>query len=210
MTAAQFQPLTIEGPVGRLDTLYLPATQAAARGIALVAHPNPTQGGSNTNKVVHTLAKVFSRLGYAVYCPNLRGVGLSEGVHDHGRGEVDDMAAVLSHAKDQHGNLPIVLSGFSFGTFVQSQLAQRLGEELERLVLIGPACGKFPLPPVPATSVVIHGEEDEVIPLANVLDWARPQTLPVQVFPGVGHFFHGKLVLLADHLTRQWQPPVKA
>ncbi len=203
----QFQTLQLDGPVGALDTLYLPTCHHPARGIALVAHPNPTQGGSNTNKVVHTLAKVFSRLGYEVYCPNLRGVGKSEGQHDHGRGEVEDMAAVLAQARQVHGNLPLVLSGFSFGTFVQSQLAQRLHTtELERLVLIGPACGKFPLPSVPANTLVIHGEEDEVIPLGNVLDWARPQTLPIQVFPGVGHFFHGKLVLLADQITSQWQP----
>jgi len=204
MKTPQFTPATIAGPVGALDTLVLEqATDGAPIGIALVAHPNPTQGGTNTNKVVHTIAKVLSRLGYVAYCPNLRGVGKSEGEHDNGRGEVDDMAAVLAHAQAAHGALPVVLAGFSFGTFVQSQLGERLvaqhgAHAVQRMILVGPATSRWALPHVPASTLVVHGEEDEVVPLATVFDWARPQSLPVVVVPGSGHFFHGKLTLLAD------------
>jgi hypothetical protein len=201
MQMPRFEPVAFDGPTGTLEALRLLPADGAPRGLALIAHPNPTQGGSNTNKVVHTLAKTAARCGYVAYCPNLRGVGQSAGVHDHGRGEVDDMAAVLAQAQALHGSLPVLLGGFSFGCFVQAQLAARL-ETQPRLVLVGPACGKFPLPEVPADTLVIHGETDEVIPLAAVLDWARPQALPVTVCPGVGHFFHGRLTQLAELVHR--------
>jgi alpha/beta superfamily hydrolase len=205
MKSPQFTQLDIAGPAGRLDTLMLEsALDGPARGVALVAHPNPTQGGTNTNKVVHTLAKLLSRRGYVVYCPNLRGVGKSEGVHDHGGAEVDDMAAVLAHARASNGVLPLVLAGFSFGTFVQAQLAERLAEgELHQLLLVGPAAGRWPLPNVPNGTIVVHGEEDEVVPLQAVFDWARPQALPVTVIPGSGHFFHGMLPVLSEVVNRQ-------
>lgn len=202
MRTPALQTVVIAGPLGRLDTLVLASAldDRPLRGIALVAHPNPIQGGTNTNKVVHTLAKTLSRLGWVSYCPNLRGVGNSEGAHDDGRGEVDDMAAVLEHARgEQGGALPLLLAGFSFGTYVQTQLAQRLGAgAVERLVLVGTAASRWQLPPVSAPTLLIHGEADEVVPLSAVFDWARPQNLPVVVLPGAGHFFHGKLTLLSD------------
>lgn len=206
MQVPRFSNVTIPGPVGELDTLRLAsALETPPRGIVLVAHPNPTQGGTYHNKIVHTLAKLFSRRGYVAYCPNLRGVGKSAGEHDQGIGEVDDMAAVLAYALAQEGELPIVLAGFSFGTFVQSQLAARLDEAaLEKLVLIAPACAKWSFPPVPAAkTLVIHGEDDEVAPLAATLDWVREQDLPVVVVPRVGHFFHGKLPQLGE-LVGRW------
>lgn len=204
MKSPQFQSIAIAGPVGMLDTLMLAsAVDDAPTSVALVAHPNPTQGGTNTNKVVQTLAKVFSRRGYVAYCPNLRGVGHSEGVHDEGRGEVDDMAAVLAFARNQHPNLPVILAGFSFGTFVQSQLRARLVDgEIDKLVLIAPATSKWTFPDVPANTVVVHGDEDDVAPLTAALAWAKPQSLPITVIPGAGHFFHGKLPLLADVVNR--------
>jgi alpha/beta superfamily hydrolase len=205
MKSPQFSPLFIAGPVGQLDTLMLDsALDDAPRGIALVAHPNPTQGGTNTNKVVHTLAKVLSRRGYIVYCPNLRGVGKSDGEHDEGRGEVDDMQAIYDYARSQHGGLPVVLAGFSFGTFVQSQFAERLGSAaVQQMILVGPAAGRWAMPDIPAATIVVHGEQDEVVPLAAVLDWLRPQAVPVTVIPGSGHFFHGMLPVLADVVNRQ-------
>jgi len=205
MKSPQFSPLLIAGPVGQLDTLMLDsALDEAPRGIALVAHPNPTQGGTNTNKVVHTLAKVLSRRGYIAYCPNLRGVGKSDGVHDEGRGEVDDMQAIYDYARGQHGNLPVILAGFSFGTFVQSQFAERLGADaIQQMILVGPAAGRWAMPHIPASTIVVHGEQDEVVPLAAVLDWLRPQAVPVTVIPGAGHFFHGMLPILADVVNRQ-------
>lgn len=191
----------IDGPQGGLETIVLPAV-GETRGIAVIAHPNPTQGGTNTNKVVQMLAKIASRQGYVAYCPNLRGVGNSAGVHDRGIGEVEDVLAVLAFARARHGDLPLLLGGFSFGTFVMAQVCQQV--EAEKIILCGPAVGRFPLPAVPAHTLVVHGEEDEVIPLAHVLDWARPQALPVVVFPGCSHFFHGRLTHLQQVVERLW------
>lgn len=204
MKAPQFEARMLAGPVGQLDTLVLDsALDGPARGIALVAHPNPTQGGTNTNKIIHTLAKLLSRRGYVAYCPNLRGVGKSDGVHDFGHAEVDDMAAVLAVAQAEHPGLPLILAGFSFGTYVQSQLCARLGEAaVQALILIGPATSRWQLPAVPAHTIVVHGELDEVVALQSVFDWARPQSLPITVLPGAGHFFHGKLTQLADIVNR--------
>ncbi|MBV8048247.1 MAG: alpha/beta fold hydrolase [Paludibacterium sp.] len=201
--AKSTQSVVVDGPVGDLDTLFLQA-EGECRGVAVICHPNPTQGGTNTNKVVQTTAKALSQLGYACYCPNLRGVGASQGEHDHGDGEVDDVLAVVERARADHGDLPLVLAGFSFGGFVAARARERI--EADKLLLIGVAVGKYalPTPPVPADTLVIHGEEDDVVPLADVLAWARPQSLPVTVFPGVGHFFHGRLVELANFIKQRF------
>lgn len=210
--APVFEPLMIAGPVGQLEVLRLESALPETRGIALVAHPNPLEGGTNTNKIVHTLAKTLSRLGYVAYCPNLRGVGQSAGEHSRGVYEPDDMAAVLAQARqDFPGVGKLVLSGFSFGTFVQSQLRLRLtDDEVEGMILIGPATIRHQFPDVPADTLVIHGEQDEVVPLQSVFDWARPQQLPVLVVPGVGHFFHGRLTQLADLVDREWRSRMRA
>lgn len=192
----------LAGPAGQLETIVL-LPPAQPRGIALVAHPNPLHGGTNTNKVVQTVARACVKQGYIAYCPNLRGVGASEGEHDFGMAEKDDMLAVAAHARRHHGNLPLVLAGFSFGSFVQARVQAELAPQ--QLFLIGPATSKYELPPVPPNTVVIHGEEDEVIPLQSVFDWARPQQLPVIVVPGVGHFFHGRLLQLQNLILRNWQ-----
>ncbi|NHR05418.1 alpha/beta fold hydrolase [Chromobacterium haemolyticum] len=193
----------VAGPAGGLETIVVSA-QGEARGIAVICHPNPLQGGSNTNKVVQTAAKALSQLGYVCYCPNLRGVGDSEGQHDYGIGEVEDVIAVVEHARREQGDLPLALAGFSFGGFVAARTRARIASD--KLLLMGVAVGKYetPTPEVPANTLLIHGEEDEVIPLSAVMDWARPQGLPVVVFPGAGHFFHGRLVQLAQTIQRCW------
>lgn len=202
--APSFESISIAGPAGRLECLRLEAATEYPHGIALVAHPNPQEGGTFTNKIVHTLAKTLSRLGFICYCPNLRGVGNSEGTHDRGRGEVDDMEAILAYARHENPYVRrLVLSGFSFGTYVQAQLRQRLGDdEVDGMILVGPAISRYDFPAVPADSLVIHGEEDEVIALSAVMDWARPHHLPVVVVPGTGHFFHGRLTRLAEIVAR--------
>ena len=158
------------------------------------------------NKVVQTLARAFVQLGYRAARFNFRGIGASQGGWDEGRGEIDDALAVLAalRAADE----PLILAGFSFGGYVASQAALRLaeGSQAQRLVLVGPATSRFDTAPVPADTVVIHGEADDVVPLQSVLDWARPQALPVTVVPGVGHFFHGQLPLLKDSVLRGWHP----
>lgn len=204
---AHTQRFSIRGAVGALEcALDLPAS--APRGIALVAHPHPLYGGTMDNKVAQTLARAFVAVGYVAVRMNFRGVGKSEGTHDHGNGETDDMALLLEHMQQQYPGLPFTLSGFSFGTFVQSQLQQRLvaqGKPAERLVLVGSAAGKWAMPEVPANTILIHGENDETIPLSDVLDWARPQDLPVIVIPGADHFFHRKLQHIKNFVVEMWR-----
>lgn len=177
----------------------------APRGVVVVCHPNPVQGGTLDNKVVQTIARAFVQMGYRSVRFNFRGVGQSQGVWDEGRGEVDDALAVVNALRDPR--LPLALAGFSFGAYVASQAALRLtgDERAERLLLVAPATSRFDTAAVPADTLVIHGEVDEVVPLASVLDWARPQALPLIVVPGVGHFFHGQLPLLKNLLLRTWQ-----
>ena len=177
------------------------------RGIALVAHPHPLYGGTMDNKVAVTLARTFVNLGYVVARINFRGVGASEGVHDHGIGETDDMALLHAWMTEKYPGLPVALTGFSFGTFVQSQLAQRLaaaGTPAERLVLVGAAAKKWDMAAIPADTILIHGENDDTIPLIDVLDWLRPQDIPVIVIPGADHFFHRKLQHIKRWVTQLW------
>jgi alpha/beta superfamily hydrolase len=207
---AHTQPFTIAGSVGTIEcALDLPdsAQFPSPRGIALVAHPHPLYGGTMDNKVAQTLARAFVALGYATARMNFRGVGASAGVHDAGAGETDDMALLLAHMRQRYPGLPAALSGFSFGTFVQAQLQKRLqeqGEPAERLVLVGAAAGKWAMPDIPADTILIHGEQDDTIPLSAVLDWARPQDIPVIVIPGADHFFHRKLQHIKNLVTAMW------
>lgn len=203
MTPRTTRRVGIDGPTGPLEVV-LNVPEATPAGIALVAHPHSLQGGTLDNKVVQTLAKTFYALGYAVVRFNFRGVGASGGSFDDGVGETDDALTVLAYARGALGDaLPIVLAGFSFGSFVQSRVAQRV--QPQRMVLVGPAVRRFPVEHVPADTIVIHGEEDDVVPLADVLAWARPQHLPVVVFPGCGHFFHGRLPQLSRVIAGMWK-----
>lgn len=199
---------SIVGPAGRIEcAIDAPATPE--RGIAVVCHPHPQGGGTMENKVVQTLARAFVQLGWRSVRFNFRGTGASEGTWDEGRGEVDDALAVLRayRARGTDPAAPFMLAGFSFGAYVAAEAASRLaeGDKPQRLVLVGASTEKQQVPTVPADTVVVHGEIDDVVPLAAALDWARPQALPVIVFPGVGHFFHGKLGLLKTVVVRQLQ-----
>ena len=187
----------IAGPAGNLEGVaHLP--DGEPRAIAVVAHPLPTMGGTMDNKVVTTLAKTFSELGFVALRFNFRGVGASEGNFDSGSGEVEDTLAVIAHAKEVFGELPLVLSGFSFGGYVQARVAQHLHPQPDRLVLVAPAVGRFAMPRVPHGTLVIHGDKDEVVPFADMLDWARVQHLPIVVLPDAEHFFHGRLNQLRE------------
>ena len=202
---SQTRKLLIDGPAGTLECAVDQLLDLQApRGTAVICHPHPTQGGTMDNKVVQTLARAFVQLGYQVVRFNFRGIGQSAGAWDEGRGEVDDALAVIAHFRQ--AGLPLVLGGFSFGGYVASRAALQLTGEAapERLVLVGPATSRFDMAPVPADALVIHGEVDDVVPLSSVLDWARPQHLPVVVVPGVGHFFHGQLTLLKNLVLRSW------
>ncbi len=201
---AHTQKSSIQGLAGLIEmALDLPAEPS--KGVVVIAHPHPLFGGTMDNKVVQTLARAFTQCGWTAVRFNFRGVGDSAGVHDDGRGELDDLLAVVRHAAPS-GRL--ALAGFSFGAFVTSNAFARLHteREIESLVLIGVATSRFPVSPIPAEAhvktLVIHGEQDDTVPLAAVMDWARPQILPVTVVPGVGHFFHGQLPLLKSLVVR--------
>jgi hypothetical protein len=193
--------LAIAGPAGRLEAaLDLPAEGLPARGLALVCHPHPLHGGTMENKVVMTVARAALALGWRTLRFNTRGTGSSEGTWDAGRGEVDDAAAALQSQRAP--GEPLLLAGFSFGASIASRLARALVADAPRLVLVGPAVQNFEVAPPPPATLVVHGESDDVVPLAAVLDWARTHSQPVTVVPGVGHFFHGQLPLLKDLVQR--------
>jgi uncharacterized protein len=205
----------IDGPIGKIEVAVdepdaMRESGAAPRGIALVAHPHPLFGGSMDNKVAQTLARTLVQLNYITYRSNFRGVGESQGEHDAGIGERDDLLAVLDHMRAQPGqaDLPLVLAGFSFGTFVLSHVAARLaeaGKEIERIVFVGTAASRWEVAPVPDNTLVIHGELDETVEIQSVYEWARPQELPVVVIPGAEHFLHRKLHILKRIIVDAWR-----
>ncbi len=177
----------------------------APRGVAVLCHPHPQFGGTLDNKVVLTIARSFVQLGWRAVRFNFRGVGASAGRWDQGRGEVDDALAVVAALREPA--LPLALGGFSFGGYVAAQVVARLpvGERAQRLVLVAPATSHFDLPAVPADTVVIHGDADDIVPLEATLAWARPLALPVIVLPGVGHLFHGQITRLKTELLQALQ-----
>lgn len=197
--AAQSQSLLlIMG--GRQVQAVLEKPQGSSRGLAaVVAHPHPLFGGTMDNKVVQTLARACVAAGWDCLRFNFRGVGSSQGVYDEGRGETEDLLALVQQLAPQSA---VVLGGFSFGAFVACQAVQTLCPtgRLQKIMLVGTAVSHFPacplLPESHEHSLVIHGESDDTVALPAVMDWARPQQLPVMVFPGTGHFFHGQLPLL--------------
>jgi len=221
---AQTEKFLIDGPTGKLEVAVdrpdaAPSASAPGAspdvspgyvGLAFVSHPHPLFGGTMDNKVAQTLARAFVQLGYLTARLNFRGVGASEGEHDRGIGEQDDLLALIDHVRRDpaHAGLPFVLGGFSFGAFVTSKVAATLaerGDPAKRLVLVGTPAGRWEVPTVPEDSVVVHGEQDETIPLADAFDWARPQELPITVLPGADHFFHRKLHILKRVVTESWR-----
>ena len=196
----------VAGPAGRIEcAVDRPA--GAPLGLAVVCHPHPQGGGTLDNKVAQTIARACIEIGWAAVRFNFRGVGASEGAWDDGRGEVDDALAVVDswRSRDEFAGKPLLLGGFSFGGYVAVEAAGRLPADAKprRIVLVGPSVEKQAVRDVPADTVVVHGEDDELVPLAAAFAWARPQSLPVIVFPGVGHFFHGQIALLKKILVRE-------
>jgi alpha/beta superfamily hydrolase len=208
---AQTERLSLAGAAGAIEAARDGAAAGVApRGVAIIAHPHPLFGGTMDNKVVQTLARACVASGYEAVRFNFRGVGGSAGVHDEGRGECEDLLSVIAQVAPEG---PLALAGFSFGAFVTSHaLAALWGQrDIGHVVLVGTAASRFTVAPVPAEAhgrtLVVHGEHDDTVPLAAVMDWARPQILPVTVVPGGGHFFHGQLPLLRNLVARHLQSP---
>lgn len=205
---SQTERLTLTGAAGVIEALR-DAPQLAQgqspKGVAIIAHPHPLFAGTMDNKVVQTLARAFVQCGYTAVRFNFRGVGASAGEYDTGKGELQDLLGVVRQVAPEG---PIALAGFSFGAFVTSHALAALWDEgrVAKAVLVGTAASRFEVAPVPLaahdSTLVIHGEADDTVTLASVMDWARPQILPVTVIPQVGHFFHGQLPLLKNLVVR--------
>jgi len=185
--------LRIKGPAGAIETV-VEDPEGQRRGLALIAHPHPLHGGTMDNKVVTTLAKAALECGYVAVRPNFRGVGASEGEFDHGQGETEDLLTVAAAIAPGFPGLTWRLLGFSFGAYVQHRVAHRL--PADRLILVGPAVGMYDFLPPAIRTDILHGAEDELIPVGVVTDYARAQAIPLHVLPGASHFFHGKLIEL--------------
>ena len=202
----QTQKSLVQGTVGNIEVaLDLPAGALPSKGVAVIAHPHPLFGGTLDNKVVQTMARAFTQCGWTAARFNFRGVGATQGVHDEGTGETDDMLTVIAHIAPAG---PICLAGFSFGAFVTTHAFDKLHSirQIDKLVLVGTSVVRSSAAPIAAAghgkTIVIHGELDDTVALAAVMDWARPQSLPVTVVPGGGHFFHGQLPLLKSLVVR--------
>jgi len=202
---AATQSLTLQGKAGVIEAVLDTPADMAVVGTAVIAHPHPLFGGTLHNKVVQTMARAFVQCGWQAVRFNFRGVGASAGTYDEGRGEAEDMLALVAQVAPQG---PLALAGFSFGAFVTSHVAKTLfpHRHLDKLVLVGTAASRFDVAPVAPDwhdrTLVLHGERDDTVPLASVMDWARPQSLAVTVIPGVEHFFHGQLPLLKSLVAR--------
>ena len=206
----------IAGAAGVIEVASHVRSGHQPSAIAIVAHPHPLFGGSMDNKVVTTLARTFFDVGADVYRFNFRGVGASEGWHDEARGETDDMLRVISHAVVNHtdasSKVPLWLAGFSFGgavTLAASARLNELGSDLNatEIVLIAPSLSRLQDKSIlqvkpPDSTLVVHGELDETVPLSESLDWARGHNLPVTVIPGAEHFFHQRLHILKNVVSR--------
>ena len=203
---AQTERLTLSGPAGAIEAVRDAAALAdgalAPRGVAIIAHPHPLFGGTMDNKVVQTLARAFVQCGWTAVRFNFRGVGGTQGVHDEGRGELQDLLAVVEQAAPAAEGQRIALAGFSFGAWV----ALEVGATDDRVsVLIGVA------PPV-VTSVsgmeytfpntlestkpkfFVQGEADEVCPLEGMWSFYAKLHEPKElvVIDGADHLFEGK------------------
>ena len=206
------EKLILQGAAGDIQALRdVPGTNDAPhKGVAVIAHPHPLFGGTMDNKVVQTMARAFVQAGWTAIRFNFRGVGLSAGAHDGGVSEAQDMLAVI--AQTSTPETPLSLAGFSFGAYVTTHVIEALGHTeyaqaaIKNIVLVGTATSRFTVAPIAvqwhARTLVIHGEADDTVPLASVMNWARPQLLPVTVVPAVEHFFHGQLPLLKSLVLR--------
>ena len=199
--------LFLQGPAGRLEALLWTVANSDPRFVAVVCHPHPLFGGTMHNKVVYQAAKALHDCGAPVLRFNFRGVGLSEGVHDKGVGERDDVRAALDHLAAEFPGRPIVLAGFSFGAFV----GLRVGcadARVERLIGLGlPVNDVKPdyLLDCSKPKLFLQGGNDQFGSPANLekLFAQMPGEKQMAVIESVDHFFAGKLPQVGDEI-RSW------
>lgn len=205
--------LTIEGPAGTLELrVAAPARASVPQGVGVVCHPHPLHGGTMDNKVAYTLARACNEAGLVAVRFNFRGVGASAGSFDEGRGEGDDLLAVVRWAREQWPDARLALLGFSFGGYVA--LNNVVHTDAVQLVTVAPPLRYFAKDAVPAPAcpwLVVQGDDDDVVDSSAVRERLRAlAAVPrIEVLSGVGHFFHGHLIelraLVVDELRRTWQ-----
>ena len=204
----------IAGDAGAIEVASHVRASGTSAAVAIVAHPHPLFGGTMDNKVVTSMARVFVDAGAATWRFNFRGVGNSEGTHDDGRGETEDLLTVIEHARALNPGLPLWLCGFSFGGAVTlaANAQANLRLHASEMILVAPAIQRLAHwlneltdREVPESTLIIHGENDDTVPLADSLNWARPRNIPVAVVPGADHFFHQRLHIIKQ-ITSRWLP----
>nr|WP_081084814.1 alpha/beta fold hydrolase [Burkholderia cepacia] len=202
MTTLPSSQQMFNGAAGAIEAFIDVPTPPAPYGIAVVTHPHPLQGGSALHKVPQALARCFQQNGWLAVRPNFRGVGGSDGAHDMGFGETEDVLEIVRALRADYPGAPLALAGFSFGAFVQARAASILNDLSSpptHTILAGTPYGtiqgerRYETPTVPKDTLVIHGGSDSVVPLVNVMQWATPQRLPIVVLPGANHFLTGYL-----------------
>ena len=210
-TAASF---ALPGPAGKLETASDAAERPGARaGTAVICHPHPLQGGTMHNKVVTMAERALRESGLDTVRFNFRGTGASAGSYDEGRGEGDDLLAVVEWVRRVHPGDALWLAGFSFGSYVSIRNADRLGADA--LLSIAPPVGRWDfdalrLPRCPW--LIVQGEADEVVDPQAVFDWVQGIVPPPRLvrMPETSHFFHRRLLDLRGairHGVRDWLPP---
>lgn len=192
----------LQGAAGALELACTVPDPAQARaGVAVISHPHPLQGGTMTNKVVTTLERALLDLGFATVRHNFRGVGASEGAHDHGIGETDDLVRIARWAQAGRGGDTLWLAGFSFGSYVTMRAAGSL--DAQQLILVAPPAGRWDfgaIAPPRCPWLIVQGEADEIVDPAAVYAWADTLQPPATLvrLPDTGHFFHRRLIDLRD------------
>lgn len=203
--------LFLTGQAGQIET-YVDQPLGDIRGFALVCHPHPLVGGTPQHKVPTLLAQLLVEQGCIVYRPNFRGVGHSQGTHDDGIGETEDMLQVIAELHQRHPHLPFYAAGFSFGAHVIAKCHTRLSDQHKARQLI--LCGlptadvdvaglrRYETPNIQGDLLLIHGELDQITKLDDLLQWARPQRHLITVLPGANHYFTGYLNQLRLAISR--------
>ena len=208
--------LLLDGPAGALEVAVdFPEPADARPLLAVVCHPLPTEGGTMHNKVVTMVARALRELGATTVRFNFRGTGGSAGAFDHGKGEREDLRAVVEWARAGHPGHALWLAGFSFGAYVSLSAAAALRPDA-LISIAPPVAGRgwefddIEIPEVPW--LVVQGDADEIVDAQSVYDWidSLPRKPQLVRMVDTSHFFHRKLIDLRgaiQHEVKAWPPP---
>lgn len=203
------ETIFLQGPAGKIE-VFVDRPQAEIRSFAIVCHPHPLQGGTAHHKVPMLLSNILTERGCIVYRPSFRGAGQTEGLHEEGFGETHDILAILQQLRTMHPNLDFYAGGFSFGAHVLAKCyaALEVAERPKQLVLCGLPTAMvrglrdYQTPEIQGDLLFVHGEEDDITLLSDMVKWAKPQKHPITIFPGANHFFTGYLKQLRQVISQ--------